>query len=298
MPNNLVATPIVDKNGKRTTVRKKPEAGAGAAQKVANIKPVLSSASRTNKPAAQRLPPLGEITEEELRQLGEEYPELSHSTRDMNSSVDILLAHTPPSTWALVKRVMDAGLDADLIVYLTGIHEARVTRWWTNGASDAEHAVAQLNNCMLVAERIGRDYPDMQGESGDFLGRQVSRTLETYAQSVTPNRLRTLKLFRTEDQLDGAAAVTAFVINCDQNHSSFTDSFIRNINISIGSRSFNGAVITNSDVDEYIREHPHDLPRIMKYMDDYEYGNSAQDAETLISFLEETTDSPLVDGWL
>jgi cytidylate kinase len=303
MPSNLIATPIiatpiVDKNGRSTTVLKKLDTGASALQRVSNIKPVLPPASKPQKTSAKRLSPLGEITEEELRQLGQDHPKLSHSTRDVNSAIDILLAQTPPSTWALAKRVIDDGLDADVVVYLTSIHEDRVTRWWTKGKADADHAVDQLNNCMLVAERVERDYSDLKGWGGDFQGRLISSTMETYTQSQNLKRLCPQKLFRSEGNLDSAAAVTAFVMNCERNYEGVSGKFIRNMNVTVSGRSFMGTVITNSDVDAYIRECPQDMPRIMRYMEDYEYGNSEQDAETLISFLEETSESPLADGWL
>jgi hypothetical protein len=299
MNPNLIATPIVDKNGRSTTVLKKPGTGTSASLRVANIKPVLPSAPEPQKPSETPLPPLDTITKDELFRLGSEhrFTERSHSD---HVSVDSLVAHATPESWALVKKVLDSGADASVVTHLTYIHEARVETWWNSYANGAEHAIASLNNSLLVVERLEREYPDLKHWNGGEQAQIVSRALEAYTKMPKQEDCIPLKQFKTVEELDSAVAVSAYILNAERNHGGLMGRFINNTNFFDSDAIHHiGTMIANRSLDTYLRERPHELGRIMKYMEDHEFGNTKQDTNELIRFLDETSASPsLSDGWL
>lgn len=300
MNPNLIATPIVDKNGRNTTVLKKPDTGVSASLRVANIKPVLPPASDSGKPAGRLLPDAGTITVDELLQLGQDYPLLSVHADDGRSAIEILKDHATPESWSFVKKVMESGIAPESVTFFCAVHQSQMTSFRRN--EDAEvNALARFHNTLMVAERIEREYPDMKHWDGDIQGRFVSRSVASYNLPFQKGKWTATKQFTTEEEVESAAAVAVFVLNCERNHGGLMGRFIQNKNYRVDDVFLMGTIITNPDVDAYIKNRPDEVRRVMQYMEDEdrEYGNSKEEAEAMISFLEGTASSPsLSDGWL
>lgn len=299
MTNDLVPTLIVDKNGKTTTVRKKPETGRSASLRVANVPPVLPSANAPTRLSATPLPSFGSITESELEHLADQHPAYTYYGRNSACALEILQKCAPPETWALVKRFHDGGGNPQFVEQQVHLFQRRLTDWdgQRNGAS---YALLHLNSALLVADRIHRDFPDVEHWDPESQSRFVDHSLTGYIKEPAQSDCLRLKPFSTVEELDRITAHTAFVLNAEKHHGGLMGRSIENTMYpdAEGISRF-GTIIPNRGVAQYLRQHPNEIRRVMRYMENNEYDNTEETAQNLVQFLDETAEVPaLDDGWL
>jgi hypothetical protein len=277
--SKLVPTQITDRNGKRTTVHKKPAAAPGTRSAL----PAPSAAGAT-PPKPQGTPlvlpePLDKF-ERAKYILSNNLPNISFaasSTKETLERVDL-------AGLALAKYMVERGsLDPESVKLVLSKYGKPYSPMYVNR--------------LLIAERLERT-----------IGKGVTGHSErmNYLQAVTlaadglarnhPSGAKMLDAFTTEEELAGCSAATEFILCPD-----FAGSHVSTAYLSDGEDGdWQGSYIRNKHLDLLIRERPEDVQAIITYVKERGmHPANKGPVKALRAYLEDTSESSSVGtGWL
>lgn len=302
MTNNLVPTPIVDKNGRRTTVRKKP-AGAGPVTKpvAPPSRPVPEEVVGTPLPVVHPLS-FGEV-EEFLAFLIPVY----HGPGGAYGHIDPVIAS--PSVMGdlngsfralsgvsqgMVARVRRSGAidDNGVIMAIYRAHW-KADRFWNDISGSRIPAEELMRAVLRVAERIHEDRP---GFLAQFHPAQVQSILEDSVGGYFCNDTLFAKPHElsTVEEVAAVAGTAAYMLTCSQGDTKFMkhDSFNDPAGL-----IYSALVVHNKTLGKHLREHPEDAVRAAEFVMERDIGKSKQDAQHVIDYLASSAPA-ISEGYL
>lgn len=285
MNSNTVPTPIVDKNGKLTTVHKAIGRQDGSKSSLSSIAPPPPSPSGTPIPSLA----LPSLSAEEIDAFL-----LSHAIGkgDMFRSLS-------GNTQALVRQSLREGAidDAELDILLRAMRDD-LNFGWRNTVGVSKLTEDIMRSTLLTAEALHSRY-----SLGATLERGWSYSVR---QSVIgcgyrgKGAVSSAPVFSTQEELAPVAAVTAFVLAVKehaQENSNGKRIVIRNYNDTEG-RTHIGTGITSPVLEAYILEHPEAAYEVGKFATQRDLGSSAEEIATVISHFQTSEARAVREGWL
>lgn len=296
MASPLIPTQIVNKNGVPTTVHRKLVPVAQAASYLAGVAPTVNASQPTTAAGGTPLPALEPMTMQEWRSWGSQHPSMTQRVDYAHSSpIETLVNHADQEMWSLTRRVVENGVDPERAAYIISKFAERVeTRWRRPGGK--ERALTHLEATLLVAEHVDMSVAT-QTNNPQKNSMLICGAVEALNYSDNIGDRLPLEKFTTREQVASAAAVAGYIMSVGE----------PNI---IGKRTYldatkmdmSGWSISNNLMDNFLRERPDQLDRILKYRSDHFKDNkltSNKEVKRMIAFLLETEDNPvLADGWL
>lgn len=272
MAKNLIPTPIVDKNGKATTVHKKTSSVSSSQGKIPA--PVINGCDApitgTPLPVPQHLTP-AELTS----LLG------AIDSVDKFAKVE---GELDRDALAVTKRILDEGslslevIDMTMQLAYVGTVQSRRA---TPEAVPPNHVLHY--NRLLIAEHLQLG-GEQSGEAEAAI-RGLARNLDLGDEYMGK--------IETEEELAGCSAVVSFMQKCTESCTS------GNVHNGSGG-SMVGAYIRNKHLDALIRERPDDIDTIVSYVQDRGMNPTNKGpVNALRKHLDENTQSKAVSsGWL
>lgn len=305
MANNLVPTPIVDKNGKRTIVHKKP-AGSGPASKLnaaTPVRPAAEEVSGTPLPVVHPLS-MGEV-EEFLAFFGPVYgsPGGGYGYVDPVIVSPSIMGRAPEVfrslsgvSQGMLWRVRQAKALDDLGVTVA---LSRV-RWkeqnfWDDLSGSHIPAEELFRSTLRVAERVHADHPDLLTQ---FDAGQVQHILEDsvggyFSTGTLVSKTRELS---TVEEVSAIAGTAAYMLVCSASDDRLKFMSSRSFNDPAG-RVHSAMVPTNKALGQYVSEHPEDAVRAAKFVVERDIGRSKADAQHVIDYLSSSAPA-ISEGYL
>lgn len=272
MAKNLIPTPIVDKNGKATTVHKKTSSVSSSQGKIPA--PVINGcdAPITGTP----LPVPQHLTPAELTSLLGAIDSVDKFAK-VESELD-------RDALAVTKRILDEGslslevIDMTMQLAYVGTVQSRRA---TPEAVPPNHVLHY--NRLLIAEHLQLG-GEQSGEAEAAI-RGLARNLDLGDEYMGK--------IETEEELAGCSAVVSFMQKCTESCTS------GNVHNGSGG-SMVGAYIRNKHLDALIRERPDDIDTIVSYVQDRGMNPTNKGpVNALRKHLDENTQSKAVSsGWL
>jgi hypothetical protein len=274
----LVPTQITDRNGKRTTVHKKPAAASGPRSAL----PAPSAAGAPPQPQGTPLvlpEPLDKF-ERAKYILSSHLPNVSLaalSTQETLERVDL-------AGLALAKSIVERGsLDPETVKLVLSQYGKPYSPMYVNR--------------LLIAERLEQTIG--RGITGNTDRMSYLRGICLAADGLArnhPSGAKILDAFTTEEELAGCSAVTEFTL-CRE----FGGSHVSNGYLSDGEGGdWQGSYIRNRHLDLLIRERPDDVHAIIAYVKERGmHPVNKGPVKALRAYLDDTTDTSSVgSGWL
>lgn len=292
MTNNLVPTPIVDKNGKRTTVRRKPT-GAGPASKpvAAPSRPAVEEVVGTPLPVVHPLS-MGEVTEflafftpvYDSPGGGYGYVDPVIVAPSITGRAPEVFRSLSGVSQGLLWRVRQARALDELG---TTIALSRV-RWkeekfWNDIPGSHVAAEELFRSTLLVAERVHADHPGLMPEFG---AGQVQHILEDavggyFSTGTLVSKTRELS---TVEEVSAVAGTAAYLLECSASKDRLKYMGSQAFNDPSG-RTHSAMAPKNKTLGKYVSEHPEDAVRAAKFVVARDIGNSKADAQHVIDYL-------------
>jgi hypothetical protein len=274
--NNLTPTPVVDRNGKTTTVYRRAERLKPAAS-------ALPAPSAAPQPSGGTTTPLTlpkALTAKEKRELGNLLNSID-VTRFVPASHFLLGLSAKPL--ALLKRIADEFPD----------HMPLLKKILGNAISN-ECLPEEMVNVLLVSERLLRD------NRGHLLESAAYGVIDTVVGMChSENRLPDDQVIRTEEELAGKAALTDFILTHGRKHD--LDSMTKTLYLRRG--AFIHAeymALRNRHLEQLILDRPEDIEVISRYVAErgMHHANK-KPVEALRAYLDdESLVVPVSGGWL
>lgn len=283
MVNNLVPTPIVDKNGKRTTVHRKPAAASGT--RLASVPPVPPAEAGTGTP----LPVVYPLSRGEVEEF---LAWFNPSTSDAGLVFNSLSGPTKGLVWRA--RQLDVANDSTLGAMLEDYHVKSQSHWY--GTDNPERAAEEhLRSCLRVAERVHSEYPQLwERFSEREVHWDIERALEGYFYRLDDDGSPVHEI-TTVEELDSVVAVVAYIISCHDTPAHLGMAIYTDTD----GRRRTGKVIKNRTLDAYVRQHPELGLRIGELVAERGIGDTEDDAQHVLDLLRETAEAPSIQsGWL
>jgi hypothetical protein len=300
MAPNLAPTQVIDKNGRSTTVHKRLDAPQSAS-KMSNV-PAPSIAPKAAASAAARTPlPMPEPLDETQHAAFLEWQDSElDSMRYRVEIKNTFKQRFDPVAEALVWRVIQSGkVPKETIGRFLGTFHTRRTRIFAKNFGYAqEEVLSQLTSSLLLAERLGTEYPEsvMEGVPLNFAS-AVDQALVGYSYTGKKSDRVEATTITTEETLTSVAAVTAYILE-SRNRQDFTH-YKNSTFVSVNGKKVEGIYIANRSLDAFLRENPHEAGRAIAYAAERGMGNTAKDTKQLIQHLHDTEGmGALTEGWL
>lgn len=281
MTNNLVPTPVVDKNGKLTTVHRKVSSVTANSSKLADAAPVPPVAEKV---IGTPLPVVHPLSSSEVEEFVAFFS--NGRIRRGGKQVDTAAVFRSLSgvTQGLIWRVRQAGAigDTDIELALDQL-QGRVWQRWSATPNPEKMAEENLRAYLLVAERLHCDYPELMKSIGQGTAPDLSKVVE-YRDHEKGRVLLAAKEMTTEEDVAPVAAVAAYALVCMYRNSDFYDTehlVMREYQDEEG-RYIEGLMIANKGLDAYVRENPEMAVRVAEFVVDRGLGDSKKDAKFAI----------------
>jgi hypothetical protein len=305
MTNNLVPTPIVDKNGKRTTVHKKP-AGSGPASKLSAATPVRPAAeevSGTPLPVVHPLSP-GEVLEflafftpvYDGPGGGYGYVDPVIVSPSITGRAPDVFRSLSGVSQGMLWRVRQAKVldDLGITVALSRVRW-KEQNFWDDLSGSHVPAEELLRSTLRVAERVHADHPDLLAQ---FDAGQVQHILEDavggyFATGALVCKTRELS---TVEEVAAVAGTAAYLLVCTTTFDRLKFMGSRSFNDPAG-RTHSAMVPTNKTLGKYVSEHPEDAVRAAKFVVERNIGRSKADAQHVIDYLASSAPA-ISEGYL
>lgn len=274
--SQLIPTPIVDKNGKRTTVRKRAAAPSATGNKL----PAPTLASTSKSPAGTPLSFPEPLTETQKQAFIATTPLLSASYLNMNWD-HMLNTRISNEDLALIKDFLD---NDRLPVEAVKATLANVS---------VEPRMMVTSNALLTIETIrlrGSLPEDPVAQRATVIGMMPSiRGLHRNQLSGASRKLT------TKEQVEGAAAVVMFISSLDNDIDAKECHVVKNNGSMVSQNS-----IRNVHLDALIREQPDRLDDILDYIAERGMNKKTKGpVEDLRKFLKDSDGARAIsEGWL
>jgi hypothetical protein len=281
MTNKLIPTPIVDKNGKQTTVHKKASSAAASSSTLARVAPAPPAAEKV---IGTPLPVVHPLSAGEVEEFIASYS--NGRIRRGGKLVDTAAVFKSLSgiTQGLLWRVRQAGAiaDQDIEMSLDQL-QSRVWHRWSATRNPEKVAEENFRAYLLVAERLHRTYPELMKSIGYGTATDLSKVVE-YRDHKQGRTLLSAKEMTTEEEVTPIAAVAAYALVCMYRNSDFydTDHLVMREYQDEEGRYIEGLMIANKALDTYVRENPEMAVRLAEFVVDRGLGDSNKDAKFAI----------------
>lgn len=298
--SNLTSVPIVDKNGKQTTVRKRLDAQRDSKPLNAPA-PSITPKSEVSGPSRTPLAETPTLSEDQYKEFREWQDKHLNSVRYRIEVKDTDNQRFAPSVEALAWRVIQEGDVPEETVskFISTFQTRRSSFYAQTFKHEQDKLLSTLSNSLLLAEKISKDAPQAPDQVGgpknyaSFIEKALSgyRYRPKHADPL-PN-----EPIRTEEELASVAAVTRFILDARDrsDYGSFRDNEFKDID----GKKAKGSYMANRSLDAFLRESPHEIDRALGYIRSRGIGNTAKDTKQLVRHLKESEDmSVLSDGWL
>lgn len=298
MTENLVPTPITDKNGKQTTVHRKVSSAIASPSRLSSIPP---SSPAQEKVTGTPLPTVHPLSRGEVEEFVAGFS--SGRIRRGGKQIDTAAVFKSLSgaTQGLLWRVKAAGAihDSDIESALDQ-YNSRVWNRWAGTPNGDKLADDNLRSYLLVTESLHKHYPELMKKVGYGIASDLSKVVE-YREYRGERLLLPTTEMTTEEEVAQVAAVAAYTLVCLYCKSDFYDSeqlSLLDCADECG-RYIEGLVIKNETIANYVRENPdpEGIVPLAEFMVYRNLGDSADDARFALAHF--SLDAPaLGDGHL
>lgn len=297
--SHLIPFPIVDRNGKITTVRRKAAAAPLTTSKLAGATPVRPD---DTKVTGTPLPVVYPLSRGEIEEFLAFYTPCSEASdgafgssdpvviapQNMRGTERVFLSLSGVSQGLLWRvRQSKAMSDSNITVALSRMREKSEFIW--DDSRDARPvAEAMFRSVLLVAERVHVDHPELiqqhrigyvQRALEDAIGGHFSRGMNTICET---------RELSTVEEVSAVAGVAAYlmVVNADgdpKKHTracDFWDEY---------KHEHHGMKIANPTLADYVEANPEQAVRAAKFVVERGLGHSKRDAQFVIDHLNSDT---------
>lgn len=303
MAENLIPTVITDKNGRVTTVRKRQDAGTKGSKALGGATPTIAREVPSDRHTATPLVQPHPLTKDEVTKFDDKYFEvLSNTALDGGpTSRDVFIYQLDGVSQAHVRKALDEGsvpvetLDRMLFQYREAIRANSVY----SSTMPKEEAASKLHTSLLVARKLGREFPALVPSDGAVQGMLISDAIIGYSYSARVADRPAYVHVSTEEELESLTAVTALMFE-GYRQFGYSSSFFKGTVFEVSNgEDREGRYLINRTLDKFLRENPHEAHRVISYAKDRDIGTTAKDTTKVIRHLQETEELGAVsDGWL
>jgi hypothetical protein len=303
MADNLIPTVITDKNGRVTTVRKRQDAGTKGSKALGGATPSIAREAPADRHAATPLVPPRPLTKDEVAKFDDKYFEvLSNTALDGGpTSRDVFIYQLDGVSQAQVREALDEGAVsvASLDRLLFQYREAIRTHSVFSPRMPKEEAVSKLQTSLLLARKLGREFPALTPSDGAVQGVLINDAIIGYSYSAKVADRPAYTDVSTEEELESLTAVTALMLE-GYRQLGYGSSFFKGAVFEVSNgEDREGRFLINRTLDKFLRENPHEAHRVIAYAKDRDIGTTAKDTAKVIRHLQETEELGAVsDGWL
>lgn len=297
--SNLIPTPIVDKNGKQTTVRKRVDT---LQKKALNAPaPSVAASAPVSVPISTPLPEIQPLSDEEREVFANWQSMLMNNGHFREEIREIAKKPLPSSVEALAWRLTREGDAQETAVrFLTTYHTRRSSQFAKTFRHEQEFLFNTLRNSLLLVDRISKDEtgsPALKIGGPITYANMIDKSLNGYRYSPKMDEVPDLTPIMTEEELSSITAVTRFILDA-RDRKDYGSCREKEYKDSIG-KKLTGIYMANRSLDAFLRENPHEIDRVLKYVQERRIGNTVKDTKALVKYLRESKEmGALDDGWL
>lgn len=290
--------PIVDKNGRSTTVRKRLDAPDRASKMSKVPSPTVASPNASVPLQRTPLSAPAPLSPEQVKEFDDWYSDAMLDRSADEVSIAGYIKDLSDESKSLAFRVLQGGVVSkeSLTTMLQRSHRGK-SMSFAPELNVQDHSVSILHTSLRVAEKMATDDPLIVSVRSMDLVEGIERTLKGYCYSPDKVERVPVTSIETEEELASLAAVTTFIVHARREGN--TGQYSRGAFNDADDRRVEGLRISNRAVDKFIRENPHEVQRVIAYAKERELGQTVRDAKVLINHLKETSDmNALGEGWL